>query len=385
MKVMRIHTAIMAALFLLLMQVAAFAQDDGWISAKGAASTAKVPRGEARTLAIQDAQRNAVEQAIGVMVSSETLVENFVLIRDRILTRVEGYVRAYEVTDENVEDGEYRVTIRAQVEQAGLADDIAALAHVLPRMNYPTIVVTMKQKTLSQQAEAIDIDLNSTEQVLISTLMEKGFRIAEPSAREDERMRQANFFGSTDAKVKQAIELASHLAQVVVAVQVVMQDNGGNPYNERLHSYGALMTAKVYETVTGKVIASASAEANAVHHSLIGGTQKAAGEAAKQMADDISAKLVRTWLDYCYNDHDITLIVDGISFDEAGRMRESMPEKVKGIVRVNSKAFLKNRAELVIGWKDCNTTRLAKAISREFKKLRISEVQGNYIRANYGK
>lgn len=385
MKRQQLIQAIVFILVLFSMTLLAYAQEPVWVMAKGAASTAKVPRGEARTLAIQDAQRNAVEQAIGTMLSSETLVENFILIKDKILTRVEGYVKKYELTEEKIEEGEYRVTIRAQVEQTSLADDIRALAHILPRMNYPTIVIAMKQQTLSKNAEVIDIDLSSAEQVLVAELSEKGFIVAEPSALELEKMRQASFFGAVNNKLTQAIEQASHLAQAIVAVQVVMQDNGGNPYNERLHSYSALMTAKVYETVTGRVIASASSEANSVHISLVSGSQNAAKEAAKALAGQVSSKIVKTWLDYCYNDHDIRLVVDGIPFDEVARTQETLMNKIQGIVRVNKKAFLQKRAELIIGWKDCNISRLAESISRELKHLKISEVEGNYIRAKYGK
>ena len=46
----------------------------------------------ARDQALDDAQRNAVEQAVGVMIWSETVVENFMLTQDVILSNTSGYV-----------------------------------------------------------------------------------------------------------------------------------------------------------------------------------------------------------------------------------------------------------------------------------------------------
>ena len=67
----------------------------------------------ARDKAIADAQRKTVEQAIGAMVSSETVTENFELISDKILSRSSGYVRNYKIIVEGKDDmGVYQVTVR---------------------------------------------------------------------------------------------------------------------------------------------------------------------------------------------------------------------------------------------------------------------------------
>jgi len=68
-----------------------------------------------RDSAIKQGLRTAVEQAIGVFLKSETVVENFQLISDKILSHSRGYVNSFEVIDEKAESGLYSVTLSAVV------------------------------------------------------------------------------------------------------------------------------------------------------------------------------------------------------------------------------------------------------------------------------
>lgn len=362
----------------------AVADELAWVQARGLATAKGIGMSEARTIAIQDAQRNAVEQAVGTMVSSETLVENYVVIKDKILTRSQGYIRKYDVLSEGQVGEDYEVLIKAQVEEIALADDVIAIANVLPKMNYPTVVVTFTQKSLSSNLDTVGIDLGAAEQTVVQTLTDKGFRLAEPSALEAEKLRQMAISAATGNTLGQALESASHIAQVMVVGQAVMQDNGASPYNEKMHSYGAVLTAKIFETVTGRMIGSVMADANVPNISFAQGTAKAAQEAAKKVAPEISSKIVKGWLTACYNEHDVSLIVENVSFEALGDLQSQLAS-VPGINRVNRKAFLKGRAELVIGWRDCDSQKLADKLMKANKKLVIQEVQGNAIRVSYAK
>lgn len=354
------------------------------VQARGMASLQGASEADARTSALNDAMRKAVEQAIGAMLTSETLVENYVVIQDKILTKVQGYVKNYKILSEGRSGTDYEVVIDAEVEEMALADDVAALAHVLPRMNYPTMVVTVAQKAMTSEMGSVQLDVGAAEQTVVQILSEKGFRIAEPSALEAERLRQVALAAQTNAgSLAQAREAASHLAQLMVACQLVMQDNGPAPYNPRIHSYGAFLTAKLYETGTGRMLATASADANVPNISFAQGALKASQEAAKKLANDLSSKVVKVWLDACYNEHEVSLIVENISFDELASLQAGL-SGLRGVSRVNKKGFLQNRAELLIGWKDCNTQRLAELLSTSMSALKIIEVQGNTIRASYG-
>jgi hypothetical protein len=84
--------------------------------------------GMRRDDALQDALRNAVGQAMGVALTSETKVENFVVIKDAIETHVQGYITSYNVTKENPFPDRFELNIHAKVNLSPLKADIKALS-----------------------------------------------------------------------------------------------------------------------------------------------------------------------------------------------------------------------------------------------------------------
>ena len=96
-----------------LLALPAMANEAVQVQAKGQAAIYGKDVSQARDKAIDDARRKAVEQAIGSMVSSETVTENFQLISDKILSKSSGYVRRYKILSEGSEEGIYQVTIEA--------------------------------------------------------------------------------------------------------------------------------------------------------------------------------------------------------------------------------------------------------------------------------
>ena len=71
--------------------------------------------GITRDDALKNALRLCVEQAVGVALTSETKVENFVVIKDAINTRAEGYITKYEIINEVPFPDRYEITVKAVV------------------------------------------------------------------------------------------------------------------------------------------------------------------------------------------------------------------------------------------------------------------------------
>ncbi|MCX7650214.1 MAG: hypothetical protein N2050_06640 [Flavobacteriales bacterium] len=81
--------------------------------------------------ALREALRNAVEQAVGVTLSSETRVENFMVISDAIATRTQGYIKSYDVVREAPFPDRFEVTVKAAVTTSPLKADFNLLARAL--------------------------------------------------------------------------------------------------------------------------------------------------------------------------------------------------------------------------------------------------------------
>lgn len=113
---------------------------------------------DARRSAIDDALRIAVEQAKGVLVSVETEVKEYALVRDEVATRCKGYVKTYKILNENKDEKEklYRISINAIVllsnpkESAPVVFDEQKFRGKVPEIIKEAIFISKKTNELSE-------------------------------------------------------------------------------------------------------------------------------------------------------------------------------------------------------------------------------------------
>ena len=112
------------------------------VESTGFGAIVKGDRAAAFEEAKMNALRQAVEEAVGVLLSSHSRVENFALIEDNIYTRTEGYVRAYEVLEENLlDESTLAVTLESTVELGILQDRIDGLEVLIESAGNPYILI----------------------------------------------------------------------------------------------------------------------------------------------------------------------------------------------------------------------------------------------------
>ncbi len=107
-------------------------------------------KASARDQAIRDGLRIAVEQAVGTLVASETLVQNYEVLRDQIYSKTQGYIQDYAIIDEKEEGTLYRVTVKAQVAQGNLQEDLLALGMLMQRKQMPRIMLMVAEQNVGR-------------------------------------------------------------------------------------------------------------------------------------------------------------------------------------------------------------------------------------------
>jgi hypothetical protein len=75
-----------------------------------------VGTGITRDRALEDAKRTAVEQIVGVHLTSRSQVKNFVLQDDTIISETAGFIKSYQVISCNISKGLYNCRLAAEVE-----------------------------------------------------------------------------------------------------------------------------------------------------------------------------------------------------------------------------------------------------------------------------
>lgn len=97
----------------------------------------------------------AIEQAIGVMVSAELLIENGELIQDRIKTRSDGFIESYSVLSAGKDDKAHYMTVRAVVSQEALSQELSIITGTEVTVDGANLAanIATKQKLYNDRAE----------------------------------------------------------------------------------------------------------------------------------------------------------------------------------------------------------------------------------------
>ena len=81
----------------------------------------------ARSNAVKDSLRKAVEIAVGEFLSSDNIARNFEIINNGIYTEAQHYIQNYRIVEEKADDNLYRVRIKAAVSMRSVESHLKTL------------------------------------------------------------------------------------------------------------------------------------------------------------------------------------------------------------------------------------------------------------------
>ena len=82
--------------------------------------------GTDQSSALNNAYSNAVQQALGLYVDAETMVQNDQIVRDQILTYSKGFIQKADIVSQSQANGLFQVNIRAKVQRQKLLEKAKA-------------------------------------------------------------------------------------------------------------------------------------------------------------------------------------------------------------------------------------------------------------------
>lgn len=328
----------------------------------------------ARDRAIDDALRKAVEQALGTYIDSQTRVENFVLVEDRILSWSKGYVSRYEIVEDSKQSPElYQVTVAATVDVANLQDDVRAVQELIANMGNPRLMFLIDEQNVgdvTDQFHYFAVNMTAAETAMMTRFMEKGFDVVDPAvsrrAKERDRILAAI---SGDAKAA-ALIASSQQAEVVITGKAVAKVAQGINLGG-MKSCQANLTARVVDADVGSVIATGSKHAAQVHIDEVTGGTKAIEKAANSLADELAGKILEKWRNKFYNSTVVRLVISGIgTYREAVNFKNSLQYYARGIKLVYERNIVAGAAEY-----DVEITGNARQLARELDGAQIGGYQ----------
>jgi hypothetical protein len=342
----------------------ASAQESKTVSAEGVATVQQNAVDIARDAAIEDAQKRAVEQAIGIMIDSQTQVENYQVISDKILSQIKGYITRYHVTDETRDGVLLRVRITADVSLGKLGDDLSAIGVLMGQMHKPRTMIMIAEQNLGQvnawwlETHGEQADMSVVENSFMDRFTEKGFSFIDHQTASKE-IHVTAAYRVQDLSAAQARTLANQAdAEVVIigkAMAKLYGDVGGG-----LKSVQADLSAKAVRTDTGQVIATTTQHAAGVHITETSAGTEALRKVANLAADDLAAKILAVYAKETGGTRSVSITITGLNKSQFVKFKEVLRNQVRGIKDLHERSFNNNTARIEV---DSKTS--AQALSDE--------------------
>ncbi len=336
------------------------------VTAKGMATVFNEDKGLARDQAIDDALRNAVEQTLGTFVQASTLVQNYALVEDNIMSWTNGYVRSHRIISEGMIDATtYEVNIEAVVELANLKNDWESVQNLITRMGNPRIMFMIDEQNIGETSNwqnYLSVDMNMTETTLLGKFIQNGFECVDPTTvRQNLKQEQAAAILQGDTKMAAAI--AKKLgAEVIITGKAVSKVATGINLGG-MKSCQANITARVIKADVATVIATGSQHAAYPHIDEVTGGMEAIKKAASKLGDDLIAQITNKWKDEFYNATTVKLEVKGItSFIQLNDFNSNLKFLIRGIKDIYTRQVSEDQAEL-----DVKITGNANQLARELE------------------
>lgn len=335
----------------------------------------------ARDKAIDDVMRKAVQQALGTHIKSETLVKNFQLVEDRILSWSSGYVTKYDIVREGAGKYDtYEVEMRALVNLSDLKSDDNALAELLEKEN-PRVMVMIAEQNIgdTDRLHYFEVDMTSAETAIIDAFRSKGFEVIDPRMAKANQDRDAVLAAlEGDAKQAAAIAAAQQAELIVTGKAAAKVATGFNLGG--MKSCQANLTVRVVRAGDARIVATASEHAAHPHIDELTGGTMAIEKAAKKGGETIIGKVIAEAQKNFYNENSITVQVRGYKdYAELQKFVSTMKHYLRGVKNIYERSTVGSVATL-----DVKILGTASQLARELshKNLEIFAVQVTNVVAN---
>ncbi len=286
------------------------------VMAEGTADITPAGIAEATDRAYLDAQRKAIETALGKIYSAKTVVDAGRFIEQTIMAKVEGYIKKWEklagpeVQDfPGISDKIVWVKINAQVGKDKLKEDTFALEEIQKKLGRPDIAVAIGNSQASQ--------------VLGSKLKEKKFTV--------------KVLDNVSGDIRESAQ--ENGVDILIKGDVSASKAGSIMKGVDMKSYQSEVVLKAINVSDGEELSQAAGHGAYPHINDASGKAGAVQKAAASAADILIEKLLNAWEDVLNNGSNLYLKVKGLSLNDESDFKMVLERYLRGLKEVHSKGL----------------------------------------------
>jgi hypothetical protein len=357
---MKTRALLFIAVLALTASVAASAQQV--VTVTGTAAILNKDTAQARDRAIESALRAAVEQVIGSMVDSESLVKNNELLSDKIYTQTHGYISNYNILGEkpDMDTNIYSVKIEATVKQGSLQDDLNSLGVLMRRMKMPRVAVVLNE-----------VGWTATTQ-LQKMLRDKGFLVVDTGERFHNEQFVREFWGMSEPA--QTDLLKQYGAEVVILGNALEASAGSaGP----LASYRGSVSFRALKTDTKELLGTSSFQTNSVRS-----PEQAIFECTNKAGREVMDQITSQWAKEASSTRVLTLELTGAAAAKANEIGKRLQSEGRGIQEAIVRDSGSGTATLNVSMQG-DASDLAQEMKKLYPKAKIVSQSANRLTVSF--
>ena len=287
-----------------------------------------------------DALRNAVESAVGVLVDSQTLTEQNTVLHDQIYTQSRGFIRNYSVTDRRQFPDGWRVTVDADVDDSPnsrLMTELTRLGIIDNRLRNPKIAVYIPERHTR-----FSVPDPAAETAVVKAFVDAGFNNMIVASPKMARVNVDSFGWALKPLYNVDVEDMRKAARFFDADILIMGEAfsegvgdvgrnlpGGPATNAR--SCRARVEGKMYLARTGQILAADGKYGSGVDMSEAVASKKALASAGQQLGEYFLEKILDKGAG---NRQGFEMVVRGTDFTQISQVQSALG-KVAGVKSAN--------------------------------------------------
>ena len=291
-----------------------------------------------------DALRNAIENAVGVYIDSQTLVEKNVVLNDQIYSQSRGFITNYTVLDKTQQGSLWNVKVEADVDDSPnskLMNELTRLGIIDTKLRNPKIAVYIPEHHLRYR-----VPDPAGETAVIKAFVDAGFTNMIAASPKLQVINPNSFAWYAKPVLELNIEDMRNAARFFEADILII----GEAFSEGVGDLGRFLPgrqttnalsckaraeAKMYIAKTGQILAADGKYGSGVDASEAIASKKALAAAGQQLGEYFVEKLMETGSG---NRQGFELIVKGSDFSKVNMVQSALG-KVSGIKNVNLSSY----------------------------------------------
>ncbi len=275
--------------------------------------------------ALINAKRNVLEKSVGMILSSRSLAKNNMLVKDRILTKSEGFITKYEITNESVDNEIYKTKIKADITNLidNILKDELAIRFLIEEMGFPKFGVVINNREGSRDKFA--------ENIIIDNFMKSFFNIHLIT---EEEISNPN----------------STMIDFIIQGSVDYSTSAIKAYNiENMYSVHTKIECKIISMLDNKIISSDTFKTKKAHFD----PEEAKRQSISLCSDKISKFLIQDsiekWSKY-YNEElkKVDIVIDNISYETSGELAKVLRYIFNGIESIAVKEYKEQNQHFIV-------------------------------------